>query len=594
MDGSSTSGRAAWKVGDILAGRYQITGVLGAGGMGKVYKAWDEQLGREVALKTLTSATLIEEEVVRFQREAQAASQLRHMSVIECYDFGVLESGQPYMVMEYINGVTLKNVLKRDGAFDADHVLSILQRLTDGLTAIHRAGIVHRDLNLGNVMLIESDTGYSIKILDFGIARRELPLTESSLTRKDAIIGNPLYMSPEQARGEVVDERSDIYSLGCIAFELLSGVPPFRAGNALATIKMHTEENLPPLASMLTKEQPCVELLDSMLRRALAKSVEDRYQSAEEFKEEVKRVRAIIQGADSTDPAPKPVPQKARPRLGIKALSLGVLCILAAAIAFPYVWNMVLPPVKKSKPREPATLLSSTKYSKKSEDLTVAYEEEADKLPLPSSGPINGGSPGKVAPRVYQGEASLKRLRREAVSGVKISEIMITKIENVPAADVKLLQNFHPTNLWFISASIDDDGLKALSKFKGLSDLRIYQAKRITPTGMRALSKLATLTTLVIVDSGLDDKSMEAIRTYPALRQVNVELNRHVTARGLDALAKSNTIDQIAIAGCACSAIPASKVREFERKHELKIHTDLLWNTNDKLYEDITETDKLF
>lgn len=569
--------------------------MLGAGGMGKVYKAWDQQLGRDVALKTLTSAALVEGEVVRFQREAQAASQIRHASVIECFDFGVLECGQPYMVMEYVDGVTLKNVLKRDGAFDADHVLSILHRLTDGLIAIHRAGIVHRDLNSGNIMLIESDTGYSIKILDFGIARREMPLSESSLTRKDAILGNPLYMSPEQARGEVVDERSDIYSLGCIAFELLAGVPPFRAGNALATIKMHTEEDLPLLSSMLTKEQPCVEQLDSLLRRAVARSVEDRYQSAEEFKEEVDRVRAIVQAADTVDSAPEPL-TKMGPRPGLKTLSLISLCFLIAAFAIPYLWDAVLPPVKKAKPKELVTLFSSSGYSKPNEDIPLAYEEESKKFPLPLSGPFNGGSggDGKEGLRIYQGEESLARLRKEAVSGVRIHEIMIQNMKHVPAADVKLLQHFEPAKVWFTSASIDDDGLRALSKFKALHDLRISKSRGITPAGLKALSKVSTLTTLIIVDSGLDDKCAEVMGTLPALKQVNVELNRRVTSRGLGALAKCKTIEQIAIAGCACSAIPASKVREFQKQHNITIHTDLLWGSRDKVLEDITETQKMF
>lgn len=591
MDGSSTSGRTAWKIGDILAGRYKITGVLGAGGMGKVYKAWDEQLGREVALKTLTSANLIDQEVVRFQREAQAASHLRHASVIDCFDFGVLESGQPYMVMEYINGVTLKNVLKRDGAFDADYVLSILQLLTDGLTAIHRAGIVHRDLNLGNIMLIESGTEFSVKILDFGIARRELPLSEASLTRKDAIIGNPLYMSPEQARGEVVDERSDIYSLGCIAFELLSGAPPFRAGNALATIKLHADEDLPPLASMLTREQPCVELLDSMLRLATAKAVEERFQSAEKFKEEVVRVRRAVQDfrtAEQRETQIKKTTKKLSTKMVAAMSAISIVALAAIGLALPHTINLFFPPVKKTKVPKLSSLFADS-MSKPEEDVTRAYEEESKMINTHQE----DESTGQMNTRLYFGKDALKRFRKDVEKGLKINDLVFKKVP-LTNADVKAIAKLKPTVLLFSATGIDDESLQIISQMKDVSDLRMCEEKKITAAGLKSLSKLKLLWMLVLVDMDLDDEATTVLKTFPSLQQLSLEKNRRVTSKGLENLAKCKTLRQIAIGGCACSAIPTATVAAFEREHNIRLLTNIVWSDPEGMLEDVKKADSLF
>lgn len=589
LDGSSTSGRSTWKTGDVLAGRYKITGVLGAGGMGKVFKAWDEQLGREVALKTLTSATLIEEEVVRFQREAQAASQLRHASVIDCYDFGVLESGQPYMVMEYIDGVTLKNVLKRDGAFDADHALSILRRVADGLTAIHRAGIVHRDLNLGNIMIIESDTGYSIKILDFGIARRELPLSEASLTRKDAIVGNPLYMSPEQARGDEVDERSDIYSLGCIGFELLAGVPPFRAGNALATIKMHNDEDMPPLSSMLTREQPCVEMLDSMLRRATAKAVADRFQSAEEFKIEVERVRRVLQDSVASESNEPPV-EKLGDKIPMPTIlivsAVSVLVLLGVAAALPQIHGFISPSPKKAKVIKETFFSDASSHPK--QDPTLIYAEES--ALINSKAEKLGGA---VGPHVYIGENALENFRKDVANGSRVNEPVFKRVL-LTNADVKLISRLHPTNIWFFATGLDDESLRIISQIKDLQDIRMCEEKKITPAGLKALGKLKKLWMLVLIDMDLDDRAAAVLKDFPRLQQLSLERNRRITAKGLETLAKSKTLEQIAIAGCACAAVPSSKVAAFEKQYGIKLHTTALWNEGAYALEEMTKTNELF
>jgi serine/threonine protein kinase len=267
-------------------GRYEIESEIGRGAMGVVYLARDTRLDRRVALKTYAlpaglSAESEREFQERFEREAKAAAVLSHPGIITVHDVDRdADDGTPYITMEYFAGESLQKVLARRGRLDADEARDIISQVADALCAAHAAGIVHRDVKPGNILI--GSMGGRAKLADFGVAR----LQESELTRSGATIGSPAYMSPEQVRGGAVDGRSDLFSLGVILYQMLSGRRPFEADDlpALAYSIAH-ETPLP-----ITREVPGLPNgLESFFDRALAKSPDERFADGKEFREELIR-----------------------------------------------------------------------------------------------------------------------------------------------------------------------------------------------------------------------------------------------------------------------------------------------------------------
>jgi serine/threonine-protein kinase len=207
-----------------LAGRYELVEVIGRGGMGTVYRASDLVLRRPVAVKLLPGPLADQDptSVARFEREARAAAALNNPAVVAVYDTGADETTR-FIVMELISGDSLEAILRDDGPLDPDRAAGIASRVADALAAAHAAGIVHRDIKPANVMVAEDG---SVKVLDFGIARA---MDATTVTQNASVLGTAAYMAPERALGKPADERSDIYSLGCVLYALLAGHPPFRA-----------------------------------------------------------------------------------------------------------------------------------------------------------------------------------------------------------------------------------------------------------------------------------------------------------------------------------------------------------------------------
>ncbi|MGP3970866.1 Stk1 family PASTA domain-containing Ser/Thr kinase [Streptomyces sp. 6N223] len=283
-----------------LAGRYELRKVLGRGGMAEVYLGHDARLGRPVAVKTLLPDLARDPAFqARFRREAQSAAALNHPAVVAVYDTGedfVDGVSTPFIVMEYVEGSTLRELLTEGGRPRPERALEVCAGVLRALEYSHQGGIVHRDIKPGNIML--TDTG-QVKVMDFGIARA---MGEAGLTQTAAVVGTAHYLSPEQARGENVDARSDLYSTGCLLFELLTGRPPFTGDSAVSIAYQHVnEEPKPPSAfdAAITPEAEAVVL------RALAKDREHRYESAAEMRADIE---AVLDGRPVAPPAsPAPV-----------------------------------------------------------------------------------------------------------------------------------------------------------------------------------------------------------------------------------------------------------------------------------------------
>ncbi len=287
--------------GTVLDNRYTLVEPLGSGGMAEVYLAHDEVLDRDVALKILRHQYAEDEQFVeRFRREARSAAGLSHPNIVSIYDQGRSEDGAYYIAMEYVPRGTLKERISRYGALDPDAAAGVALQIADALQAAHEKGVIHRDIKPQNVLVTR--TG-DVKVTDFGIARA----ASSTVTATSAVLGTAGYMSPEQAMGKPVGPRSDLYSLGVVLYEMLTGDLPYSAENPIALSMKHVNE--PPRSPReVNPEIP--EALDALTVKLLAKNPEDRYASAAELIDDLERVRSGLPPvvAQKTEKATAPLP----------------------------------------------------------------------------------------------------------------------------------------------------------------------------------------------------------------------------------------------------------------------------------------------
>ncbi len=275
--------------GRIVGDRYEVGEVIGRGGMAEVHRGRDVRLGREVAIKLLRQDFARDPSFqARFRREAQSAASLSSPSIVAVYDTGEGEVDgirTPYIVMEYVEGRTLRDMLAAEGRLLPQRALEITAAICGALEQAHAAGIVHRDIKPGNVMLTPSG---QVKVMDFGIARA-LTSSTATMTQTAAVVGTAHYLSPEQARGEHVDARSDIYSTGCLLYELLTGAPPFTGESAVAVAYQHVREDPVPPSSVEPDVPPSA---DAIVLVAMAKNPVNRYASAAEMRADIERALA--------------------------------------------------------------------------------------------------------------------------------------------------------------------------------------------------------------------------------------------------------------------------------------------------------------
>ena len=354
--------------GALLGGRYQLDQVIGRGGMAEVWRARDLRLERDVAVKRLRIDLASDPTFqARFRREAQSAAGLNHPNIVAVYDTGEERDGAsevsvPYIVMELVEGVTLREVLRDGRKIVPERALEFTAGVLDALAYAHRAGIVHRDIKPANVMLTPGGT---VKVMDFGIARAVAD-TSATMTQTAAVIGTAQYLSPEQARGEKVDNRSDIYSVGCLLYELLTSQPLFKGDSPVSVAYQHVREAPVPPSQIDDEITPA---MDAIVLKSLSKDPRDRYQDASEFRDDILRVlnnqpvlaalpvepptqvipndpmtttarRGVVAAVPASAPSPEPVAEVGtelaeedrKSRKGIIALSIAAVLVLAAMI----------------------------------------------------------------------------------------------------------------------------------------------------------------------------------------------------------------------------------------------------------------------
>ncbi len=288
-------------VGTTLHGTYRIEGLVGSGGMGTVYRARHLRTGRVYALKTMLPESRLDPDARgRFEREATAASALGHPNIIGVHDFNETEDGTYYLVMDLLEGETLEQRLSRVGSLTWPEAQKIIVELGEGLVAAHERGLLHRDVKPANVFLARAGAAEHAVLLDFGLVRPIEQAAASRITRTGAALGTPLYMSPEQARGEPVDARSDLYSLAAVLFELVTGAPPF-LDLTLANVYAQLLTKDPPAASSVA-DKPVPPAVDRLLATALAKVPERRFPGVKTFLDAVQSITGHGSGTAAMRP----------------------------------------------------------------------------------------------------------------------------------------------------------------------------------------------------------------------------------------------------------------------------------------------------
>jgi serine/threonine protein kinase len=280
----------------VLLDRYEVGRLLGAGGMAEVFEGRDRLLARRVAIKVLQAQFVRDPSfLIRFKREAQAAASLSHPNIVGVYDTGT-EDGTHFIVMEFVDGRTLKDVIRAEGPLYPERAAEICADVCGALIAAHARGLIHRDIKPGNVMLTPDG---KVKVMDFGIARAT---TSETITQTAAVVGTAQYISPEQAQGQTVDYRSDLYSVGCCLFEMLTGTVPFTGATPVAIAYRHVREDPTP-PRMLNPDVPAP--LEAICLKAMAKLPDNRYQTAAEMHDDLQRFRngQPVQATPLLDPA---------------------------------------------------------------------------------------------------------------------------------------------------------------------------------------------------------------------------------------------------------------------------------------------------
>jgi beta-lactam-binding protein with PASTA domain len=329
-----------------LSDRYDLGEILGFGGMSEVHLARDVRLHRDVAVKVLRADLARDPSFyLRFRREAQNAAALNHPAIVAVHDSGEAETPDgrvPYIVMEYVDGITLRDMVKENGPIEPQRAIEIIADACQALNYSHQHGIIHRDVKPANIMINKAG---AVKVMDFGIARA-LHDDGVKLTQTSAVIGTAQYLSPEQANGDAVDARSDVYSLGCVFYELLTGEPPFVGDSPVAVAYQHVRKDPAPPSSRKTDLSP---ELDAVVLKALAKNPDNRYQSAAEMRTdlirvhlgEVPRAPKVFTDADHSDRASSPLSHRKTGRVDggpkrrwLVAAALLIVLAVAVTVAF--------------------------------------------------------------------------------------------------------------------------------------------------------------------------------------------------------------------------------------------------------------------
>ncbi|MDX2107524.1 MAG: protein kinase [Candidatus Melainabacteria bacterium] len=480
-----------------IADRYVVRHVIGSGGTGMVVNAYDPHLDLDVAIKILnydeSGMT-----AVRLQREAMAAGKLNHLNIARVFDFGQTADGSPYMVMELLHGKSLDVLLKQRGSLPLAEALPIFIQLCEGLNFAHSVGIVHRDLKPANVFVSKGQ----VKIFDFGVAKFEN--VDQSLTTTRDLIGSPLYVSPEQARRDESDLRADIYSLGCLMYEVLTGETPFQGATVLETLKMHSSSPPPRLGD----EFPPA--MQDLVEHCLQKRPENRPQNLSEV---IEIYHAIQQGSysvpardDTEDSKPRTSsPAQEKPDTSKKSLIMMMVAIAASgAIGLGLVFHFLGQSDKKS-----SKIVS--KPVQEDDDYKINFAEPAQQIKFQTT--VQKGLIYKIGQQVT--DSDLKELQGQKLDKLEVGNCMID------GSGLGYLKDANLVGLNVTNSRINDLNVNNIIRFKNLEQLA-FSSPFVTDVGLAKLGALKKVRRLMLGGIIVTDKGLAVLDHFPNL--ISLEL----------------------------------------------------------------------
>ncbi len=516
-----------------FAGKFEFYGCLGSGGMGSVYKAKQLALDKVVAIKVINQTAMTDAAIRRFTLEGKTAAKLNHPNLVQVWDLGVTSSGHPYLVLEYVEGVTLSQLLKVSPQMDLPRFHNIFSQLCRALQHAHENGVVHRDIKPGNIIISRTPLNEEfVKVMDFGIAKfvGDENLSNLQLTRTGEAIGSPLYMSPEQARGQRdIDGRSDLYSLGCIMYEALTGLPPFVGSTFIETILKHQNEKAMPLkeASMGLNFDPN---LERIVMKLLAKNPNDRYQSA----------KALLEDIDAQALSSQPATGSSSETFRLKqtrpiAYLAGAIAISAIVAIFAFeklhprfgVWQKNTNQNLATAPNELARTPDSSSTRTMSGDQKDANENSSDNFYEDVKKSIHDDPEGTLylSGRCLAYNVSLSTQVLAKLLDVKgfrsLQKLSLAKC--LPTDDLNLsnlskLKRLRELNL----ASVHLQNLQFLTEIKSIEFLNLRGAT-ITTGGIKPICNLPSLSFLDLSETNVTPLEISTlVKSLPALKEILV------------------------------------------------------------------------
>jgi serine/threonine protein kinase len=526
VDGTATGERP--KPGTVFKGHYEFQDVIGEGGMSIVYKARDKMLGRTVAIKLMhTHIASSSRQIMRFQQEAKAASLLSHPNVISIHEFGMIEDGQPFLIMDYADGKSLSEIISTRGRLPLTRALGIFVQVCDALSHAHHKNVIHRDLKPSNIMLCRGDRGEDVaKVVDFGIAKIVQPEADKrALTQTGEVFGSPPYMSPEQCAGWPLNNRSDIYSMGCLMFEALSGSPPFQGESLVVTVYKHMNEP-PPRLVLPGEKYP--DVLEKIILKCLDKDPNERYHGMEQLRDDLQRVLDEIEGrehdgafycTDEERSASYPAFHWLRTH-PIVAGTIGLLVLASAAATL----SMNMGPSHGSKvPSQEAANVAARdsmlpismpnwsgddatmqdKINNHPEDTLISFDDK----PLSDAGFVNA--------------RRLRWLKRLSIADAEITDKTLKELGMLPVLE----------RLNIKKTPVTDDGMAYLTNLKNLNELNLADT-RVTGKGIPTIARIKSLVSLDLGNLNLTDEDLAPLAQLPNLKILKLNGN-HVSGKAL-------------------------------------------------------------
>lgn len=578
-----------------LVGNYEFIQFIGAGGMGVIYKAKHPILNRLVAIKMLHGHLVSDAIIKRFRQEAEAVSSLDHRNIIHVHDFGVSEHNQPYMVMDFIEGKPLSDVLQAN-PLPLEAVINIAIQIAEGLQHAHDRGVLHRDLKPSNIMVTDYDCAVpEVKIVDFGIAK-VLESEKTRMTQTGELIGTPQYMSPEQCRGGVLDARSDIYALGCVMFEAITGKALF-SGHSMVSVIVDQMNTQPRTLQETRPDMAFPGHLEDIIAKVLAKDPPDRYQSMNELAQELISVQKVIAQQKASSWSKMRVFRLNREQRNLFLLMLGSFATLAtvaitsvsfikvvhdsqtthiqrAILTNPIVGKGTAPDVKVQERRKLVRYLNMEKADDELMRNFFDVDTGTARLDLDN---------GKITSESIYFISLQKSVKRLHLEKAKIRDTDLTFLPGMPKLDHLYLDNTKITDdgltyvaqmpsldrLFISFTPVTDRGVERLAKSK-LKWINLSSTK-ISGGAMTSLAQMERLEHLDLENFyPRGDKNLGALASAKKLEYLNLG-NGDITVEDLEAVSNIGSLTTLRLANCSIENGALEKLVKLEKLSELNL-----------------------